>query len=626
MPSYVSKLFSLLAIWLCSQLVIANTSPPATAEFETIAAHPVWLKLMHYETNTSSRTSLKSAIHSPSFFNATNGSTDPLAELNATIKAFYEPAYEQPDKHPQCLFRGRFLWLKKQLNLSAYGNLPAVECKAFNAWSLNGSTESISIIYATGYLNNPASYYGHTLLKLNAKSAHTSSKLLDVSVNYGAIVPNNENPAVYIYKGLTGGYEAGFTHIEYYYHTHNYGENELRDLWEYQLNLSKDEVDLVLAHSWEVLGEKYTYYFLNKNCAYRMAELFEVVDDLHLTTGREPWFLPQTTIQQLTQINRGGKPLISRIEYHPSRQSRLYEKYQVLSSHQRKQIKLIVKNIDLLDSKHFIKDPLSSQHLILDTLLDYYQAFDTEANKALYNTVLSYRYRLAPGVPNINTTQPSAPHLGRKPSRTQLSGLQNSALGTGISLSLRPAYYDELDSNTSHVKYAALTMASVELMAINDQLKLRNLDVIEIVSVNTKATGLPGDKQWSWKLKGGIETQNLACEKNCLIAHANADRGYSFSPSTDLLLTGYLGGGAQDNRNGSGNLYLRASGTVVWSLSQRLRAQLEMERREYISGMQKHNNKLSLTGRYQLSKNTDMRFSYAKDQAEEFSLSLGLYW
>jgi hypothetical protein len=163
---------------------------------------------------------------------------------------------------------------------------------------MEGDIDSISLLYATGYLGNPASYYGHTLLKFNS-SHKLQSKLLDVSVNYGAIVPSGENPLSYIFKGMLGGYDGGFSHIEFYFHNHNYGELELRDIWEYELGFSNADVQLMVAHLWELMGKKNTYYFFRKNCAYRIAEILELAGDLKIIPDDRPWVFPQTIAAKL---------------------------------------------------------------------------------------------------------------------------------------------------------------------------------------------------------------------------------------------------------------------------------------------------------------------------------------
>ena len=197
------------------------------AKNKRLHEHSTWQKLLAYEQQWSGK-NVRSAIHSDSFFNAPTGYKDPEAELLATLKAIARLEESNPNLHAQCRFPARYLWLKDQLDFSEK-DIPSVNCPEFNEWSMKGKVDSLSIVFATGFLGNPASYYGHTLLKLNNKSSN-NNRLLDVSVNYGAIVPDGEDPITYIVKGLLGGYDAGFSHTEYYFHNHSYGEIELRDL------------------------------------------------------------------------------------------------------------------------------------------------------------------------------------------------------------------------------------------------------------------------------------------------------------------------------------------------------------------------------------------------------------
>lgn len=50
---------------------------------------PCWKTLMHYKPAPFHK--YKSLVDDPDFFCAKNGKTNPRAELNATIKAFFEP-------------------------------------------------------------------------------------------------------------------------------------------------------------------------------------------------------------------------------------------------------------------------------------------------------------------------------------------------------------------------------------------------------------------------------------------------------------------------------------------------------------------------------------------------------
>ncbi|MBL8523628.1 MAG: DUF4105 domain-containing protein, partial [Betaproteobacteria bacterium] len=223
---------------------VAHASQPLV----DLAAEPTWIRLGHYEPDSSVSSGWQSAIHSSDFFLHADGRINPRLELEATLAAFAIPPANENEQHAQCRFPARWHWLRSKIGAHAAFAMP-VKCNAFNAWTRSGNIESLSVVLASGYLGNPASYYGHTLLKFNFKGDQGQTRLMDISVNYGAIVEKNDGPFTYIAKSLSGGYDGGFSHIQFYFHNHNYGNIELRDLWEYKIDLPANEVDLIVAHA-----------------------------------------------------------------------------------------------------------------------------------------------------------------------------------------------------------------------------------------------------------------------------------------------------------------------------------------------------------------------------------------
>ncbi|MEH6446959.1 MAG: DUF4105 domain-containing protein [Oceanospirillaceae bacterium] len=586
--------------------------------------------MLHYEKDSQFTPVLKSSIHSDTFFNSLDGATNPRAELMATLEAFTRAAGDNSNTHAQCKFRGRYIWLREQLKFSTT-TLPEVTCPEYDLWSLNGSTESISIIFATGYLGNPASYYGHTLLKMNSHKKNRSTKLEDVTVNYGAIVPPGEGPIPYILKGLFGGYDAGFSHIQYYFHDHNYGENELRDLWEYEINLTPAELGLVLGHAWEVLGQKYTYYFAKRNCAYRLAELLEVVEGIDIIPDNPLWIVPQGLVQKVARARHGSKPLVKNVIYHPSRQSRLYKKFASLNADQKKVIEQTVNNIEVLESDTFSALEVTDKQSILDTLLDYYQyirnadLLKKDVNNTYYRQVLAKRYQIPAGELSIANTPENSPHKGRKPSLVNLGAVHNNKFGSGTSFLFRPAYYDALDADFGHIKNASLSMLEARLVMFDGDIKLRSLDIVNIESINNAVTGLPGDTGQAWKLRFGFQQQSLACE-SCLVASLQGDIGHTFSIKNNMVVGGYLGGSLQQDKNELGALYTRASIFANAELNSDLRVRFTSEYREYLDSIQSGDFINAVYVRYRLARNVDIRLSYEKNRTEEVGASLSLYW
>lgn len=518
--------------FLLAFLISSTAHADTSALLSKLALEQSWINLVHYESSLASATGWRSAIHSSDFFLSANGRVDPLAELQATLIAFAEPPTSDPNLHAQCRFPARLLWLKTKL-----GEHPAfrtdIKCPEFDEWTQSGSVSSLSVIYATGYLGNPASYYGHLLLKFNFRENQSRSSLMDVSVNYGAILDNKHDSTLsYLIKCVIGGYDGGFSHIHFYFHEHNYGDIELRDLWEYRLDLPQEAVNLMVAHAWEVLGKRYTYYFFRRNCAYRMAEILQIVDGLNIIPETPPWVIPQALVQTLAHAQYRGKPLLAEVVYHPTRQSRFYEKYTSLSPNESGALKNLAKNRRHFTDTEFQGLPMSSKQAILDALLDYYQFAGAPLDKApdetrqAYATTLSTRYQLPPGVTPVSQMRPASPQDGHPPGWAQVGWWHNSITGDALSIRIRPAYYDVLDTDSSHVLNAALGMFDTQINIRRGQAYLYRLDLLNVESANPALSGLPGDNGVAWKFRVGAEQLRLWCD-NCLAARAQGDVGYS---------------------------------------------------------------------------------------------------
>lgn len=603
-----------------------------SADLINIAQHPTWLKLLHYKSKSNGQ--FESEILSDEFFIHSDGRHAPLAELEATIKAFSLRVL--PDMnvnaHAQCQFKARYLWLKKHLSFDDTDITP-VDCPDYNKWAHDGSAESISIVFATGYLGNPASYYGHILLKVNASDKKNSTNLEDNSVNFGAIVPKGEGALPYILKGLLGGYSAGFSQIQFYFHNHNYGETELRDLWEYELNYSREDAQFVIAHAWELIKKEYQYFFLDENCAKRLAEILEIVEGVNVVPTNPVWSMPQALIKNINRENYNNAPLVKNITYHPSRQSRLYKRYFSLNRTERDLVEAIVDDINVLNASEFNTLELSKKHLVLDVLTDYYQYIrvaedlENDNNNIAYRKVVSKRFSTPPGITDIDFSYKTSPHLSRNPSQFAIGFFDNENVGPGLDISIRPAYYDALDSDAGHIPLSALTMGKLSgrYYADNDKFRINTLEVFSVESVTSASTGLPGDRNNAWKIGLGAKPADLSCF-NCLRANFDAHIGKTFYMGSRVWTGGFMGAAVHSNRLGTGHATGYLSLDAFANIAETLRARIHLTGRRSLDGSYKEKFKGSLEVRYRFTTNNDLRFKFSRDVSKEFSLSTSIYW
>lgn len=540
------------------------------------------------------------------------------------------PSGDKPDDHPRCRFPARWSWLSEQIRPSADAETGAPACAGYQQWTRGNSVESISIVYATGYLGNPASYYGHTLLKFNFAGARSPARLLDVSVNYGAIVAADTHPFVYIVHSLTGGYDGGFSHIQFYFHNHNYGDIELRDLWEYRLELPRAAVERIVAHAWEVLGKRYTYHFFRLNCAYRMAELLEVVDGIDIIPDRTPWVIPQALIRKVGNTRHEGKPLLAEVIHYPSRQSRFYARHRDLDGEEAALLADLVHRRETFQGERMRKRTVASQQAIIDTAIDYYQFIGSPLDKAepalreAHASALSARYQLPPGEARAVMTAPSPPHTGRPPGWSQVSVGHERGADALMMLRYRPAYYDPLDADAGHVGNSTLLMGDTQLLVRRDRIRLARFDLFAVDSVNAGETGLPRDRANTMKVRIGVEQARLYCD-NCLTPRLQGDIGMGTSITRRFFAAANIGGALQRDRAGQGGGFARIGLDFIVRTDAGHGVTLSQQWRKPWNGLKAY-GVTRAEARWRLSPDSDIRLQYDRDETRRLTAGLGFYW
>lgn len=610
--------FVSLCSWADTNSTYATLNPQAKAQ---------WLRLLGFDNTHRSADYQHSAIISDEFFLHPNGRHDPQAELQASLDAFKSPVID-PDEHAQCRFRGRYLWLKQHLPMTA---APTVNCAKFEEWiGGSGEVESISFVLVSGNLGNPASFYGHTLIKIQPKTDSVQSHLKDPSVNFGAIVPDNASMPGYIWNTITGGYEGGFTHDQYYYHTHNYGERQLRDLWEYELDLSDAEAEIIAGHAWELLGKKYQYFFLHRNCAFRMAHLLELADGVDIVDPDAPWHIPQRLTQSMMTATRSGKPLVRKVSHQPSRQSRLSARLDGLSESEKTAFEEQLQEGSSLEG-HYQSLPSQNKAAVIDALMDTYRyrviideehATDHEQH---YLAALTERYQL-PAIANRPLNLPNEPpHTSRLPGYTSLGLRHYTDDESGLSLRFRPAYYDALDSDHGHLAFSELSMGSLSIEARENRLLLQQVEIVRATHNPINQTGLDGESRRSWAMGLGWYGLDPECSGGCAVPTAWAEGGVGreFSQWGYLAVRGGIG--IRENRLERGHLYAYPKIQFIAKLGERWRVSSSISHRESLdTNFSQTRSKLAL--RRSLGLNHDVRLYWEKGFGESVGLSYGWYW
>ncbi len=444
---------------------------------DEISSSKQWRQLLYFNK--------ESEIKDKKYFLSEIGNLDPKAELLATINAYKE---ENSDNDPVCLFPARYYFLSKYISFPKYKKIND-GCTNLKKWQPIKNTDNISLVLVSGYISNPASTFGHSLIKLNNKE----SGLFDTSINYGALIPENENTLTYIYKGLTGGYEAGFSDKYFYEQDLMYSNKEYRDMWEYKLNLTSEQKDLMLLHLYEILTRKFDYYFLSRNCGYRVSEILNLVSN-EKSINQDLWYLPVETFDFLETKE---KELIKSIKYIPSNKKVFNSYFEKLTEKEKLGVKEFIRNNTLLELNE------EEKIHILDFLLIYYKNTlniypEKKEIRYILRKVILERLKLKPSEKqDIEIEERISPAKNTNPIDLKIGYGYKSTI-----VSLSPYKQNFLDK--TNIGYDELTFFNT-MIGIKDKLYLKHLDFIKIQKVNSEKTELLNDNLYSWKINLGVE-------------------------------------------------------------------------------------------------------------------------
>ena len=280
-----------------------------------LGKQPAWHRLLLYKSRSLGR--FASQVDGADFFLAPHGKYDPAAELEATLAAFFVPLTPgEEDKHALCKFPARRLWLESQLHFTA-DLLHPPTCPALERYVAEVDVASATFVYASNFLDNPASAFGHTFLRLAKKGNETSQAAIDLrdhGIDYTAAT-DTANPLLYAFKGLAGLFPGTFRFRTYDAMLRDYAGYEARDLWEYELALTPGELDLLVAHLWELAKTSIDYLYLTENCSYQIiAALDAAAPRLDLVDSVKADVLPLDTVKAVEET-RG---LVRSVIYRPS--------------------------------------------------------------------------------------------------------------------------------------------------------------------------------------------------------------------------------------------------------------------------------------------------------------------
>ena len=492
-----------------------------------LADHPEWHRLLHYQPRAFGR-GVESLNDDPVFFNAPDGRRNPQTELAATLAAFFVPGAENEREQPaQCRFIARYAWLKERLAFDP-ARLPEAPCRRFRAFREALDPQGATLIFASAFLNNPASMFGHTLLRLDRRGQDERTRLLAPTVNYAAHATDPIGLR-YAWKGLTGGYHGRFTLSPYFEKVRDYNDLEHRDLWEYRLTLTPAELDRLVRHLWELLPTYYDYYFFDENCSYHLLALLEVArPGLRLTDRFHAWTIPSDTIQAVSRT----PGLVDEVIYRPSTASRLRDRMKRLSTGERELARALGEGRRPADDVELMAQPPVTRTAVLDAataLVSYRQERQivaTAEGERLSSSLLLVRSRVDDIGPPPSVPAPdSRPDRGHDSTRLILStGRDHGQSFTQIEW--RAGYHDLLDTSRGFEPGAQIEVLRIGIRHREDgETRLQELDVLNVLSLPAFDETI---RTWAWRMQAGWQRSPVPGEGDPLVFRFRMGGGMAF--------------------------------------------------------------------------------------------------
>jgi len=579
----------------------------AQSRQKSLSNTTTWLALLHYAPHYLGLQN-KGEVDGGDFYLAKNGKTNPQSELETTLENFFRTDVAGDD-HPQCRFVARYAWLKQELNFDP-NKLPEQKCPRYQEWLENLKPAKATIVFPAAYLNNPSSMFGHTLLRIDPEGQSNDERLTSYGVNYGANTGESQG-LLFAVKGIFGGYGGGFSIAPYYTQVLDYSEIENRDIWEYELNLTKAEVQKLVSHLWELRSVSFDYYFFDENCSYHLLSLLENArPDSKLRSKTSIAVVPVDSVRIVLQQTG----MLNKAVFRASNKKILDQRFSELSTKE----KLIAKDLGK-HSNDGLKEldglELAEQPEVLDAGIDlltyrtYKQPELIEKESGYQFELFKRRSALPAPVKEILVVPPPRPDLGHDTNRFTL-GLGSYDKKGFYEIAFRPAYHDLLDPDFGYTKGAQIQFGGTKFRQIEgDGLKLEKFDLLDILSFS------PWDEVFhgiSWRITTGSERTDFSHGERSLTYVLNTGGGIALQPAQQLMLFALVGPEFlwSEKLANAANLGIGPTLGGLFSPTDRLKLLTQVSGGEYFIGTGFSSYKVTAEVRYTIDTNLAIRASF----------------
>ena len=586
---------------------------------------------MNYYHPTSA--GYESEIVNADFFISSQGRTSPEAEFSEFTDTMRSYAKDGSHAAILCSFPARSSLVIG--DMPAFKGFSRPDCSKFPRYADPQKVKSISLVFASGYFESPASYFGHTMIKFDTGEKDFNEFFFDSSLNYGAQI-TDATGTMYIIRGLTGGYTASYQRNNDFINTNSYTNKQMRDVWEYPLQLSPEQKTFMVEYSSELRRARFKYYFFGDNCAHRMARLIDMATNRKMVDTGGPWLLP---IQMVQQINhpKDGPTIIKEELRSPSLKSETRRQYLALSPDDQNAVVTFLKSP--LERQKQLAFRLSTPALAM--AMNYYDVelakLSTKSKDADKLALLQPHRQIALAErlkrPALSSAEavPAMPEQGETPATIKhpsylQAGYTVRSGKDSINLRYQASNNDLLTMPLAGQEASHFIMGAAEVALTEHKLDLSKVTLIDIASLNTNPLPMSLTGEYSWSVKAEYGARNDICQK-CSTASLDGKIGKAQRLNENLMLYTLVGGQVNYKETSyNDHLMLTSENGALFTLDGKTRLNTEINADvSPIHGNPGYLFKATLA--HDLSSQTDIRFSAENDgENSAATIKFGFYF
>lgn len=422
----------------------------------------VWHRLIHLDKNN------KPSINTPSFLISHDDFT-PKNELFKTINSFFE------DNKSMCKYPARLYWLKNELDLKD-SIFPASRCDEFDEYIEKTNPNNLKLVFVSEQVKNPSSMMGHTFFKLEGNDGDGARR--QNAVSFFTVIDTFNIPYLMVKSTITG-MKGFFILSPYQSQVHRYLNEEDRNIWEYDLNLSELQKKIIYYHFWELKDIDITYLFTGFNCATIVDDMLAITD-ISYKENSSLWITPKDVIKKANTHK-----LLNRSVLIPSKTWELNMLTESIPSPTVNTIQNMIfnKNYNQLHSYNYSKDEKDKQLevLLINTYTDYLQQdlniLSKDEALQIHDSVPAYNNDLSIDLTNY-----------KNPLKTfddsQLSfGYQETKAGGGLKIGFLPASNTLYDDNREYFSESSLKIGEFAFIIDKNKISIDTLNVFAMKSL-----------------------------------------------------------------------------------------------------------------------------------------------